>query len=171
MSEVTLPIVTLIQQVVSAMVVSGISSINFQPGRSLQIITSLIESDNSITHKAEKYPLIALLTPVQVARTEDGFYGRVRIPVITIAAYSSLTSPVLDRYANGGTFLAQLYPLYYEFLKQLSINEVVVNEDFGTFKHTLEEDPGVQDIPKTTDFVDCLNIKDLEFYIIQKINC
>ena len=162
----TKPIVTLIQEVASATAVGDLT-LNYQPGASAQIITDLVRKKTV----AIKYPLLAMLTPVMVQRTENGFYGRVRIPLITIATYSELNTIVLDRYSEGGTFLAVLYPFYYEFLKQLSYHELVVNEDDGTFKHTLEEAPGVDKIQNTSDFVDCINIRDLEFNIIQKVNC
>jgi len=167
----TKPIVTLIQDVVSSINIVGLPVINYQAGNSMQIIKSLLEKDNSSNFKDTKFPLIALATPVRMQRTEGGFYGRVKIPLITIAAISDLNTDVIDRYAIGGTFLTTLYPVYFEFLKQLSYNELVTNEDDGTFKHILEEDPGVQNIPETADFVDCINIRDLEFNFTQKINC
>ena len=162
----TKPIITLIQEVAVATVV-GALTLNYQPGASAQIIADLTRKKLV----SIKYPLLAMLTPIQVQRTEAGFYGRVRIPLITFAMYSELNTLVLDRYAAGGTFLTVLYPFYYEFLKQLSYHELVINEDDGTFKHTLEEAPGVDKIQNTTDFVDCLNIRDLEFNLTQKVNC
>lgn len=167
----TKSVVNLIKDVIAAMSVTGITNLNYEPGASVQIIESLVRKDQSKTLKDTKFPLIAMLTPVSVSRGEDGFYGKVRIPVITIATYSTLTMPVLDRFADGGTFQSILYPVYYEFLRQLSYNELVVTEDDGEFRHKVEEDPGVEKITNTSDFVDCLNIRDLEFYIIQKVNC
>jgi hypothetical protein len=166
-----IPIVPLIEEVVDAMVVNDPSAdvptnfnIRFDAGRDVQIIDGLLVLDSSKINKNTKYPLVALFTPIKVRKVDNSKF-QVNIKLITIAAYSQQNIAVIDRYRAGSTFLDVLYPCYLEFLNQLSLHEDVTVMDADNFEHTLEEDPGVQVIPTTNDFIDCINIHDLQFYI------
>lgn len=163
-------IVPVIKDIILSMVVDGIDSINFEPGTGDQIIEELIKDDQSKTFKGKKYPLFALYTPISIKKAGQN-YGIVRIPKLTIATISDLNTLVLDRYAEGGTFLKTLYPCYEEFLTKLCQNQYVNTREPNMVTHTLIEAPGVEPIPKSSDFVDCLHLIDLEFYITQQSKC
>lgn len=164
-----LPIVPIINDVVISMEVEGIDFINFETGTGDQIVTELIKDDQSKTKKAKKYPLFALYTPITIQKKGEN-YGLVRIPKLTIADLSSLNTLVLNRYGIGKP-MARLYACYVEFLTKLCQNQYVNNNEPNSVEHTLIEAPGIANIPETTDFVDCLILKDLEFYITQQSKC
>ena len=163
-------IVKLIGEVVSAMVVGDLV-FNYEPGRALQIVNSLAQDDASDTYKALKYPLIALFTPITVIEDGNLGYKRVKIAKVVIATESDQNTLVADRFLTGGTFESILYPAKEEFLNQLALHENVVGYDPETFPNAYEEDPGVQPMPVTNDFIDCITILNLEFYINQIKTC
>lgn len=168
-------VVDIIESVVNDMEVSdgagGFLAINYEPGRVIQIVKSLIDDDNSITLKGTKYPLIALYLPIREVREEDGFYAKVRIEKIVIATIADQNKSVINRYASGDTFKSVLYPCYYEFLKRLSMNQNVNMGDPNAFSHTKLDNPGVQENPEINDFIDCIEIQNLEFTLTQLKNC
>lgn len=166
-----IPIVSLVEEVVEAMEVIDPSaetptnfSIRFDAGRAVQVVEGLLVVDGSKANKNSKYPLVALFTPIKVRKVENSKF-LVEIRLITIAAYSDQNTAVIDRYRAGSTFVDVLYPCYLEFLNQLSLHEAVTIMDADSFEHTLEEDPGVQVVQGTNDFIDCINIHNLNFYI------
>lgn len=165
-----LPIGSLIEDVVAAMVVTGFNSINFEIGTGDQVISELIKKDSSKTLKGTKYPLIALFTPIEVRKGSE-YYGTAFIKRVTIAALSRQNDLVKSRYSNTGNFITTLYPCYKEFLERLCQNENVSENEPNDIRHTLIEAPGVQPIPDTTDFVDCLHLENLEFLILQQSKC
>lgn len=164
-----LPIVPLINDVVLSMIVEGIDFINFEPGTGDQIVTELIKDDQSKTFKGKKFPLIALFTPISISKKGEN-YGLVRIAKLTIADLSDQTTLVLDRYGVNQP-MSRTYACYVEFLTKLCQNQYVTNNEPNSVDHTLIEAPGVQPILDTADFVDCLHLKDLEFYIQQPSKC
>lgn len=158
-----------IKEVVASMTVTGLT-VNFEIGTIDQVIGELIKKDNSTTKKASKYPLIALFTPIEVQKGGQ-FYGTCFIRRITIAALSTQTKLVKDRYAVDGNFETILYPCYKEFLIRLCQSEYVSEQEPNSIIHRLIEAPGVQEIPETADFVDCLHLDNLEFTILQQSKC
>lgn len=171
--QVLLPII--MREVVTAISISGIQAMNFSPGTNAQIITILTELDNSQTLKSKKYPLFALVLPAPISRGLSAiYYGKVRIPRIVIAQINSWdgTPDVMSRYEAGGSFPDILYPCYYEFLKQLSWHPAIIEQDENSFEHTVVDHPGDRPLEKeSNDFVDILEILDLEFTLIQNKTC
>lgn len=165
----TVSIGKLIEDVVSEMAVTGLT-INFEVGTTEQVVGELVKKDNSKTHKSKKYPLIALFTPIEVQKGGQ-FYGTAFIRRITIAALSTQNKLVKDRYAVDGNFETILYPCYKEFLIRLCESEYVSEQEPNKIIHRLIEAPGVQEIPDTSDFVDCLHLDNLEFTILQQSKC
>lgn len=163
------PIVPLIQEVIASMCVEGIPSINYEPGSGEQIVTELVKDDNSVTFKDKKYPLFALYTPITITKKGED-YGLVRISRLTIADLSDINTLVLDRYGDGKP-MGRAYACYVEFLIRLCQHPNVKTNEPNEVGMTLLESPGVENIQSTTDFVDCLHLKDLEFYIIQTSKC
>jgi hypothetical protein len=159
----------LIENVVLTMTVPPLT-INFEIGTVDQVIGELIKKDSSKTYKDKKYPLIALFTPVEVQKGGE-FYGTAFIKRITIAALSVETKLVKDRYGLQGNFETILYPCYKEFLIRLCESGNVSEQEPNKISHRIIEAPGVQPIPDTTDFVDCLHLDNLEFTILQQSKC
>lgn len=175
-------LVDIMQQVVAAMVPlkddgtpTGISSINFQPGRSIQILKSLSDLDNSITLKGEKYPLVAMILPVQERRGISViYYAKVIIPRIVFAQIVSWdgTESILDRYAPTGVLKTILYPCYYEFLKRVAWHPNIIGSDPYMFEHTKIDNPGTQPVGEgTNDYIDSIEILNLELTLSQFKTC
>ena len=146
--------------------------LNFEPGRSIQIMKSINDFDNSITYKDVKYPLIAMLMPVPEFRAATGYYATVKIPRIIIATLTVSTDPVLTRYADNGTFKDILYPCYYEFLRRCAWSTSIAMGDPDALPHTKLDNPGQQPIGQgTTDYIDSIEIHNLELTLIQTKKC
>ncbi len=148
--------------------------INYEPGRSIQILRSINELDNSITLKGLVYPLFAMLMPIR-ERRGSGFYAEVTIPRIVIATLTQTgmgTEAVLNKYESSGTFKTVLYPLYYEFLKQLGRCKNILGSDPNYFEHTKMDNPGQQPVGEgSSDYIDSIEILDLKLTLIQTKTC
>lgn len=149
--------------------------INYEPGRSIQILNSLNELDNSTTMKGLKYPLFAMLLPIKEKRGTGPGYASVTIPRIifaTITKSGEGTERVLDKYASDGTFKTILYPLYKEFLNQCGKSGNLIGPDPDAIVHTKMDNPGQQPIGQgSTDYIDSIEILDLELYLNQIKTC
>jgi len=164
-------LVDIIKEVVSSMF-NGTKNVHFEPGRSAHIMKELNYLDNSITYKNKKYPLIAMVMPAKEVISENGYYSRVTIERIFIATITTPTDSVLKRYEDGGTFKSVLYPCYYEFLNRLVQHKNVVWSDPTSIPHTKMDVPGVHPIGQgTTDFIDSIDIVNLEITLSQIKNC
>lgn len=163
------------QQIVASMVVPGIPPINFQPGRSVQILKSLTDIDNSINYKGDKYPLIAMILPVPEKRGISAvYYAKVVIPRIVFAQIVSWdgTEPILDRYLPTAPLKTVLYPMYYEFLKRVAWHYNIVGGDPNMFEHTKLDNPGTQPVGQgTNDYIDSIEILNLELTLSQFKTC
>lgn len=167
-------IIDILQDVVNAMKVPNISTINYQPGRNIQIIKSLADMDTSISYKGNKYPLVSVALPITEKRgLSVGYYAKAKIPRIVIATISSdPNDDVLARYADDGVFKTILYPCYDEFLNQLAQSKSIVGSDPNSFEHTKMDNPGRQPIGKgSNDFVDTIEILNLELLLNQIKTC
>lgn len=169
-------LVDVINAVVSSMTVAGVSYINFEPGRSIQIMKSLDDANNSITYKGTKYPLIAMLLPSPTRRGKSILgYGMVTIPRIVIATLvkdPDGMQSVLKRFEVGGTFKDILYPCYYEFLIRTAQSPNVIGGDPESFEHTFLDNPGQQPIGEgLTDYVDSVEILNLQLNLSQLKTC
>lgn len=165
-------LVDIIGSVVNAMVVPGISYINYQAGRNLQILKSLNDLDNSISYKNKKYPLIALGLPIREDMTITEYYAVAKISRIVIATISVGTDDINERYKVGGTFKSILYPCYYEFLSKLAMSPDIIGVDPNAFKHTKMDNPGNQPLTQgSSDYIDSIEILGLEITLNQIKTC
>jgi len=171
-------LVDVIQSVIGAMIVAnpagGNFTMNYEPGRSFDIIKSLGADDNSITYKGVKYPLFAMLMPIREKKGEFGFAGRVVIPRIVIATLTKTVTgeePILNKYDSAGTFKTILYPLYNEFLKRLAASPNVSGSDPNAFIHEKMDNPGQQVEQSTTDYIDSIEILNLELILLNIKTC
>lgn len=165
-------LVDIIGEVVSSMKVAGISSVNYEPGKSGDVLKSLIELDNSHSFKGRKYPLLAMLLPVRIYRETEGYYGKTRVPRIIIATLTNSTDNIFKRYKEGGTFKSILYPCYYEFLNCLAKSPNIIGSDPDGFSHAVEDNPGA--VPVGTgspDYIDAIEILNLELILNQIKTC
>ena len=162
-------LVDIITDVINSMNIPG-KSINFIPGRNIQIISGLISIDNNPV-PTPKYPLIAMVMPIKETRSPIGYYATVNIGRIVIATLTNLTDSIQTRYLEGGTYKSTLYPCYYEFLNKLAMSHNIINNDPGAFKHTKMDNPGTQPIGEgLIDAVDIIEILNLELTLKQIVN-
>lgn len=149
--------------------------VNFQPGRSSQILKSLTDLDNSVNFKGEKYPLVAMVLPVPIHRGITAiYYGAVNIRRIIFAQIVSWdgTESVLERYQDTGVIKSILYPAYYEFMNRVAWHPNIIGSDPYMFEHDLIENPGTQPIGEgLNDYVDTLEIVNLKLTLSQIKTC
>lgn len=143
---------------------SGLS-VNYQPGLTHQIISRLYAMDNSLSFYNDKYPMIAVVLPITEERG-NGFQSVVKIPRIVIANITKTNTNseyVLDKYSTDGIFETILYPCYREFLKKVARNKYTSISEPSMIKHKYFEMP--YQLPITqgiSDFIDCIELRDLE---------
>lgn len=145
-------------------------TINFQPGRSTQIIDSL-KNMGGTSLDGLKYPLIAVVMPIPEKNTS--FFLEVTFPRIVIA-YLTQTStnsePVLDKYSSDGVFKTILRPCMREFITQLAWSTFTNMGDPDMYEYTFQEYPSQQEIGKgLSDFVDIIEILNLKATIYSQI--
>ena len=168
MSLLVIPLI--LEQVVSAMNVTGVSNINFQIGRLSDIIKSQTDMDNSLSFKDKKYPMVSMEIPIREISNAANYTFAIYIPKIVISNIGDGTSDMMSKYQTGGVFLSILYPMFYEFLNQLSLHPLVNTSDPTTLKYQKLDNPGVQPIiPLSNDFVDAIEIVNLEFQILKSV--
>lgn len=166
-------LVDIIGSVVSAMEVTNVPYINYEPGRSAQVLDSLQIYDNAVVYedKGLKYPLIAMLMPIP-ERKGGSFPSSVVIPRIVIAVMSTTDGGVKERYGVDQVFKTQLYPMYNEFLKRLALSVYTNQGDPEMFVHTKIDNPDKRPIGDgMTDFVDTIEILNLELILNQIKTC
>lgn len=158
-------VVDVIKEVVerTAIQLYGASTgIDFQPGRSDQILKELLKINQSIASgtRAAKYPLVALF--YDFPQDKGGaYYISVTLPKLSIATLTQSNDKVLDRYDK--TFKPILYPIYYEFLRQLCRHKNIVGNDPDAFNHKLWERPGNQpEGGNMNDYLDALELQGLQ---------
>jgi len=147
--------------------------IDFIPGRSSQIIKKLIElgTSSKLETKAKKYPLFALFMDFPENNTQTFYHCTVKFPKISIANFTDHNWPVLTKYANN--FKPILYPIYTNFLTQLSRHKNIVGVDFP---HIKWDRPGVQPADPSkpsnfNDYVDAIEINNLDITFKQVRFC
>jgi len=146
--------------------------LNFQAGRTKQVLKTLNDFDESTSLKNKKYPLIALFFPFVENRNGTGFYSNLKIPKISISYLSDGTSDISERFSENGTFKKFLYPCYYELLKQITFNKNVIEQDEDDIKHKKIDNPQVIPIePGSTDYIVSIDILDLEIKLNQTNTC
>lgn len=168
-------LVDIMKEVSESMLLPNGLTINYQPGRSSQILKGLADLDNSITLKGEKYPLLAMILPVPEKRGISAiYYAKVVIPRIVFAQIVSWdgTEGVFDRYASTAPLKTILYPCYYEFLRRVAWHNNISGSDPNMFEHTKIDNPGTQPVGQgTNDYIDSIEILNLELTLLQSKTC
>jgi hypothetical protein len=143
----------------------------YQYGSSLQILDKLVQMNNGIASKGQRFPLVALFQPFSEGHGTDGYYTDLSIPKIVIATLTNGSDNVSTRYDL--TFKPLLYPIYYELLNQIALSNWVVDQDPKMIEHTKVDNPGSPP-PKGTsfdEFVDAIEIYNLKTLIIDGRTC
>jgi len=158
-------VVDVIKEVVektSLKVYNSTTAIDFQPGRSAQILKELQKITQAIatSTRSGKYPLVALFYDFPQDKG-NGYPITVTIPKLSIATLTDNNDKVLDRYAK--TFKPVLYPIYWELLRQLARHRNIVGNDPASFAHQLWERPGNQPEGQNfNDYLDALELQNLQ---------
>ena len=155
---------------VAKMKIPGYDSVNFEGGRSYEIVKSLIEKDNVQVLQSLKYPLVAVLMPV-VENNGTGFQI-VRVNRIVIAHLTNQDISVDQRYSPEEVFKTVLYPCYKELLRQLAWSTSTSMGDPWAIPHACFDNPSRQSIGKgLQDYVDTIEIGNLELILHQIKTC
>lgn len=144
----------------------SIVNINFVPGTPLEITDVLDVMGMQPTGDPKRFPLVGVFVPIREGKGRqigiDGIEG-IRM---CIAMVSNHTDRTPDRYVKN--FKPILYPIYYEFLNQLSLDKRIMNTGANSFKHTKIDWPYYnpdQEKNAFNEYVDAIEIRDLELLI------
>lgn len=112
-----------------------------------------------------KYPMVALVYPFDMNHGDaSGYYAQAMIPKIVIADLSNITDPTDKRYDNR--YRPTLYPIYEEFLRQLTRHANIVGNDPNGFQHTQRDLPGDGDMKSgVQDVLDSIVLLNLRLTI------
>lgn len=160
----TIFIVDIIGDIVVKTAVELGININYVYGDALDIIQNLKDKDNSATLKDSKYVLVALYMPFVERRGDTvPLYADVVVRRITIATLTNSDDEPMTRYQN--TFKPILYPVYEAFLSNFAKDEHMACKDPNTITHTKVDIMGAVPISGINDYVDCINLDNLQFSI------
>lgn len=153
----------------------GIQGVHYLHGHPLEIIDTLRQRDRSKNFKFKKYPLVALFQDFSEVRPGiPGIAYRLRLHLIIAKA----TKPEYksdERYTYN--FKPYLYPIYQHFLVELDKHKLFMNYP-GTdgIEHTKidrlfwgREGLYANEANIFEDFLDCIEIRDLELNVYSKI--
>ncbi len=158
-------LVDIIGEVVESVSNSLSIPVNYIYGRQSQILSSLQDKDGSITYKDSKYPALALYQDFPEHRGR-GYYANILIPKIIIMNLTVATDYPQDRYTK--VFKTILYPIYYEFLHQLSRHPNIIEADEDYIPHTKWDRIGTLPIGSDVhDYVDAIEINNLTITVSQ----
>jgi hypothetical protein len=161
-------IVDIIGDVCAKVSVDVSLAINYQYGLTIQILETLKGKDGSLTLKGSKYPLIALQMPI-IEKRGNGYYADVSIRKIVICHLTKKDDRVTQKYEN--VFKTILYPVYYSFLRQLARNQYLSCKDPDMIQHQKVDFPGTEPLSGIGDFVDTIEITNLNFPLKQIKYC
>lgn len=158
-------------EIIAAAPNRGIVNLNFVPGTPLEITDVLDVMGKQPTGDPKRYPLIGVFLPIREGKGQRIGIEGIDSLRICIAMVSDATIRTPERYEKN--FKPILYPIYYEFLNQLSLDKRIMSTGSNGFKHTKIDwpyyDPEKQ-ANAFNEFVDAIEIRDLELLIDLK-NC
>lgn len=143
--------------------------INYVYGRQSQILQKLQDMNDSVSYKDGKYPMLAVYMDFP-ERRGLGYYANIVLPKLIIAALTVSTNYADIRYNEN--FKPVLYPIYYEFLHQLSVHPNIVQHDENYIPHTKWDRVGTLPVGMdTTDYIDAIEINNLTLTVTQLKLC
>lgn len=150
-------------------------NIVYEHGRSIQILNKLLALNGGVATR-QKYPLFALFQDFPESMGGNAYYATVKFPKMIIGTLSNATDDNQARYDKN--FKPILYPIYWEFLKQIPLNGNIVINDPGAIPHTKWDRPGTTravDDPKLAnnfnDFLDTIEIENMVLTFKQINSC
>jgi len=142
--------------------------INFQYGRSIQINKLLQLNKNSIPARSN-YPLIALFQDLPEDAGKKWGYTYITIPRITIATITDKDGTPADKY--NSTFKPILYPIYTEFINQLSRQPSIIGFSPNKSSYMKYDRPGTRpEIEGFNDYIDAITIENLQLTFYKPTN-
>jgi len=143
--------------------------INYVYGDFLDIVKNLKDKDESVSLKGMKYVLLALYMPFIERRGETGLYADVTLRRITIATLTNSDDEPMTRYQK--TFKPILYPVYETFLSNFAKDHHMSSKDPNSIVHTKVDVMGASPISGINDYVDCINLDNVQFLITPTKYC
>lgn len=165
MNQAPLYIVDIIGEVVAATDAALFSTLNkhidYLYGRPTQILTELQKMGNAASTKGLRYPLIALFMDFPEQSGGSAYYADVKFPRIAIATLTTFTDSPAKRYPK--TFKTTLYPIYMEFMRQLTLHPNVVGNDPDMFPKYKWDRLGSQpEGNNPDDYLDAIELQNLQ---------
>jgi hypothetical protein len=165
MSQTPLYIVDIIGEVVSAtdsvLFPTLGAHIDYLFGRPTQILTELQKMSGAASTKGLRYPLIALFMDFPEQSGGSDYYTQVKFPKISIATITDFNDSPKKRYPK--TFKTTLYPIYMEFMRQLTLHRNVVGNDTNLFSRIKWDRPGTQpEGGNLNDYLDAIELQNLQ---------
>jgi hypothetical protein len=158
------------KDIVGRMKIPGYDTINFEGGRSYNIVKSLIEKDNAPTLQSLKYPLVAVLMPI--AENNGTGFQVIRVNRIVIAHLTNQDLGVDQRYEADEVFKTVLYPCYRELLNRIAWSTATSIGDPWAIPHTKFDNPSRQPVGQgLQDYVDTIEISNMELILHQIKTC
>lgn len=143
--------------------------INYEYGRSVQILAELQKLTQSTTLKNTKFPLFALFQDFPETIGSNGYYTTVTFPKITIATLTVSTDSPKVRYDKN--FRTILYPIYLEFTRQIPRHRNVVG-NIVEFPGRKWDRPGSQpEGSNMNEYLDAIEIDGLQLTFKQVNSC
>lgn len=142
--------------------------INYEYGRSVQILTELQKLNGSTTLKNTKYPLVALFQDFPEPIT-TGVYYPVTLPKISIATLTVSTDPPKVRYDKN--FRTILYPIYLELLRQIPRHKNIVGNVVESPGRKWDRPGSQPEGSNLNDYLDAIEIEGLQLTFKTVFNC
>jgi hypothetical protein len=171
-------IVNVLSSVIGAMIVpkypatipASNFTVNYEPGRTKQILDALATKDGS-SLSALKYPLIAVVMPIQ-EKSGSGFL-EVTFPRIVIAHLTKTGTNsefVKSKYSSDGIFQNILRVCERQFIEKLAWSTYTSQGDPDAYEYERQDSPSQQPIGQgLNDFVDITEILNLKAIFYSQI--
>ncbi len=148
---------------------TNITALSYHKGSFDELIEDLSQKDGSQEERLKKYPLIYLVRDFEEVRgREAGIYCSVSLRVI-IAHQTEQTYKIVDR--EEKVFKPVLYPIYYEFMRQLGLSPMV-NQTEESIRHIKidraywgKNQQRGENKTALNDYVDAIEVRNLELKI------
>lgn len=143
--------------------------LNYQYGYVDELKATLKDYDKTAAYAVQKFPLIYLVQPFTITRSNFRFFGKTYLEVFII------NETVQDKKAPArmtDNFKAVIYPIYRQLVKQLALSRVFQEDTVGKISHKTTDMYywGEQQQDKMiNDVFDCMYISGLNLTI--KNNC
>jgi len=146
---------------------SGITTINYQYGHFRELLETLAQWDANVTLRAQKYPLVYLVTDFKEKRgRQAGVYADTNLRVI-VCHQTDPTYKSTDRKAK--VFAPVLYPIYLELIEQFAKSDMTMAGSADLVLHDKTDryywgtsTMGGNVATSLNDYVDAIEIENLQ---------